>query len=356
MIQAVFAAMSDGFGRLAGFWGNQLGGTFLGRGSTLAIDGLICTLLLAAFLAVPRGRCRLPRLRVWWRALFPRRLFRSASGRADIAYFLFGLFFYGLAFGWMLFSAGPLAGWVADGLTLVLGPAPAIAVPVLVQGVVLTILFFLAYEFAYWLDHFLSHKVPVLWQFHRVHHGAESLSLLTNFRVHPVDTLVFMHITAAVLGLSQGIARYTLGPTAHPWEIGGTNALIILTAVTLTHLQHSHLWITFGPTWGRWVLSPAHHQVHHSTDERHFDRNFGSTLALWDRLFGTFYLPSEKREARHFGLDDNPSPHGLRAAFVTPFERTLALLPLGRRAKVEEAVDTQPEMMLGSERASAISQ
>ncbi len=216
MIQAVFAAMSDGLGQLAGFWGNQLGGTFLGRGSTLAIDGLICTLLLAAFLAVPRGRRTLPRLRVWWRALFPRRLFKSASGRADIAYFLFGLFFYGLAFGWMLFSAGPLAGWVADGLTLVLGPAPAVAIPALVQGVVLTILFFLAYEFAYWFDHFLSHKVPVLWQFHRVHHGAESLSLLTNFRVHPVDTLVFAHIVAAVLGLSQGIARYVLGPEIHP--------------------------------------------------------------------------------------------------------------------------------------------
>jgi sterol desaturase/sphingolipid hydroxylase (fatty acid hydroxylase superfamily) len=355
MIEVVISAASDGLGRLAGFWGNQLGGTFLGRGSTLAIDGLICTFLLAAFLAVPRGRRRLPRLRVWWRALFPRRLFKSASGRADIVYFLFGLFFYGLAFGWMLFSAGPLAQWIANGLTLALGPPPATAIPPLVQGVVLTILFFLAYEFAYWLDHFLSHKIPVLWQFHRVHHGAESLSLLTNFRVHPVDTLVFMHITAAVLGLSQGIARYALGPTAHSWEIGGTNALIILTAVALTHLQHSHLWITFGPTWGRWILSPAHHQVHHSTDQRHFDRNFGSTLAIWDRLFGTFYLPSEKREALHFGLDDDPSPHGLRAAFVTPFHRIVALLPIGRGTKVEDDPDTRPEMVLGPERASPIS-
>ncbi len=79
------------------------------------------------------------------------------------------------------------------------------------------------------------------------------------------------------------------------------------------------------------MLSPAHHQVHHSTDERHFDRNFGSTLAIWDRLFGTFYQPSEKREALRFGLDDDVAPHGLRAAIVTPLQGALALSPARAR-------------------------
>lgn len=334
-MEAVITAVRDGMERLVGFWCNQLGGTFLKPGSTLVADGLLFTLLLAAFLAIPRGRRTLPRLAVWRRALFPRRMIKSASGRADIAWFAFGLFGYGLAFGWMLFSAGPLAACVASGLTALFGPAfgPGIALPAPMRGAILTIAFFLAYEFAYWLDHFLSHKLPLLWQFHRVHHSAESLSLLTNFRVHPVDTLVYAHIVAAVLGLTQGLARYALGPDGHAWEIGGTNILVMVTAIGLTHLQHSHLWISFGPRWDRWILSPAHHQVHHSVERRHFDRNFGSTLALWDWLFGTLYVPAAKREVPRFGLDDSdPAPHGLRAVVVTPLLGALALLPWPRRA------------------------
>jgi sterol desaturase/sphingolipid hydroxylase (fatty acid hydroxylase superfamily) len=313
--------------RLAGFWENQLLGTFVARGSTLALDGLLCTLLLAAFLAVPRGRRRMPRRAVWRRALFPGRLYKSASGRTDIAFFLFGLFGYGLLFGWMVFSAGPVATLIAHGLTGMFGPAHLPALPTPLGGAILTIALFLAYEFAYWLDHYLSHRVALLWQFHRVHHSAESLSLLTNFRVHPLDTLVYAHIIALVVGSTQGAARYLLGTNAAGWEIGGTNMLVMGAAIALTHLQHSHLWITFGPHWGRWLLSPAHHQIHHSTDERHFDRNFGSALAIWDRLFGTLHMPAPTREPLRFGLGDGePSPHGLGAVMIRPVIGAFALL------------------------------
>jgi len=318
MIEFITSAIGKGLAHLGGFWANQLGGTFLARGSTLVLDGLLCTLLLAAFLAVPRGRRHMPRLRVWRRALFPNRLVASASGRADIAYFLFGMFVYGLLFGG-IFTAGPIANWVAAGLTRLAGPAPNLGLPAVVDGALLTALFFLVYEFAYWLDHYLSHKLPILWQFHRVHHSAESLSLLTNFRVHPIDTLVFAHIVIAVSGVAQGLAHYLL-PHAHGWAIGGTNVVVMAGAIGLNHLQHSHLWITLGPRWGRWLLSPAHHQIHHSMDSRHFDRNFGSVLAIWDRLFGTFHMPATRREPLRFGLDDaGPAPHGLRAALITPF-------------------------------------
>jgi sterol desaturase/sphingolipid hydroxylase (fatty acid hydroxylase superfamily) len=328
-----FTSVTGVAARLGSFWENQLLGTFVARGSTLALDGLLCTLLLAAFLAVPRGRRRMPRLAVWRRALFPRRLFRSVSGRADIAFFLFGLFGYGLLFGWTLFAAGPIAAMMARTLTGIFGPAHVPALPVPASAAILTIMLFLAYEFAYWLDHYLSHRVPLLWQFHRVHHSAESLSLLTNFRVHPVDTLVYAHIIALVVGSTQGVARYLLGGDVAAWQVGGTNMLVMAAAIALTHLQHSHLWVTFGPRWGRWLLSPAHHQIHHSADPRHFDRNFGSALALWDRLFGTFHMPAAAREPLRFGLGDaEPSPHGLGAMMVRPVVGALALLRPSRRA------------------------
>lgn len=320
-------------------WANQLGGTFLASGSALSLASLACTALVAAFLAVPRGRRTMPRLAVWRRALFPRRLLRSASGRADLAYFAFSLLGSGLVLGWALLSGTAIAAGVGHVLAAAFGPVPSLPLPPIVASALLTLGLFLAYEFAYWLDHYCSHRIALLWQFHRVHHAAESLSLLTNFRVHPVDTIVFANIVAIVLGLVGGALGWLLGVTAHAWTIGDTNGLILLSAVLLTHLQHSHLWITFGPRWGRYLLSPAHHQVHHSADPRHFDRNFGSTLAMFDRLFGTLHVPTPRREALRFGLDGAlPDPHGWRAQLVTPFLDAAALL---RRRRQRPAVPAE---------------
>lgn len=311
--------MAGALRHLGDIWLNQFGATFLAAGSTLSLAALTCTFLLAAILAIPRGRRRMPRLAVWCRALFPRRLWRSASGRADIGYFGFGMLFFGIAFGWAMLSSASIASAGQGVLAAWFGPARPLALPATAISAILTIAFFLAYEFAYWLDHWLSHKIPILWQFHRVHHAAESLSLLTNFRVHPVDTIVFAGIVAVVVGMVQAIAAYLVGPYAHGWEIGGANVIALVSATCLTHLQHSHLWITFGPRWGKLLLGPAHHQIHHSADPRHFDRNFGSALAIFDRLFGTFHMPAGRREPLGFGLGaSEPAPHGLKAAIVDP--------------------------------------
>lgn len=314
---------------------NQLGGTFLTPGSSLSLASLMCTLLLAAFLAVPRGRRIMPRLAAWRRALFPRRLWRSASSRADFGYFLFSGLGGGVLFGAMLWSGTAIAGGVDRALDRVSGPTAILPLPPAAAATLLTLATFLAYEFAYWLDHYLKHRSALLWQFHRVHHAAESLSLLTIFRVHPVDTIVFLNIVAVATGLTRGVLAHLLGPAAQPWAIGGTNALVLLTAAGLTHLQHSHLWVTFGPRWSRRLLGPAHHQIHHSADPRHFDRNFGNTLALFDRLFGTLHVPGARREVQRFGLDGAVAdPHGWRAQLITPFAAAFALVVPPRRPAV----------------------
>jgi sterol desaturase/sphingolipid hydroxylase (fatty acid hydroxylase superfamily) len=322
------------------YWANQLGGTFLLPGSSLSLYGLAMTLLLAAFLAVPRGRKQMPRLRVWRRALFPNRMVASASGRMDIAFFVFGLFFAGLVMSWAIFSAEAVTGVATAALDRAFGPGAAPLLPAGAGMAIVTVGFFVAYEFAFWVDHWLSHKVPVLWKFHRVHHAAESLSLLTNFRVHPVDTIVFANIVAMVMGVAQALAARLLGPDVHPLAIGGTNAIVIVASIGLTHLQHSHLWITFGPRWGKWLLSPAHHQIHHSADARHFDTNLGSTLAVFDRLFGTLHMPAARRGRLTLGIGDELSqPQSWRAQVVTPFAAALALIRLPafpRRAPVPD--------------------
>lgn len=324
-IHEALSALARAVAHLGNVAINQAGGTFLTPGSPVSVTALICSLLLAAYLAVPRGRRTMPRLAVWRRALFPRRIWRSASGRADIAWFAVGLVFSGMAFGWAILSSEAIATGVERALTDGIGAVSA-TMPDIVVRLALTLVVFLAYEFAYWFDHFLCHRVPLLWHFHRVHHAAESLSLFTNFRVHPVDTVLFYNIVAMTVGVAGGVARWSLGPGAEAFTIGGTNALVMLCAVGVTNLQHSHLWVRFGPRWGRWFLGPAHHQIHHSTDPRHFDRNLGSTLAIWDRLFGTFHMPAARREALRFGVDDaaGGGAHGVTEALVTPVARAVA--------------------------------
>lgn len=294
---------------------NQLGGTFLLPGSTYSLAALTGSLAVFMVLAISRRR-RPIRPELLARILFPRRLWRSASGRLDLAYFVLGILFSGLLIGWAVFSADQVRG----GLSALIGTPGRQVLPGWASAGVATIVLFLAYEFAYWFDHWLMHRVPVLWRFHKVHHQAESLSLLTNSRVHPVETILFFNLQALVLGLTSATLEQLLGAGVSPWSLGGTNLLIMLAAVFITHLQHSHLWVRFGPRWGRVLLGPAHHQIHHSADPAHFDRNLGSSLALFDRLFGTFHMPEAKRERLRFGVDDGETdPHGVRAALFAPF-------------------------------------
>ena len=245
--------------------------------------------------------------------------------------------FFGLAFGWAFLSATRIAGALDHGLAASFGARAVSDWPAIVQAVISTVMLFLAYEFAYWLDHYLSHKLPILWQFHRVHHGAESLSLLTNFRVHPVDTIVFANLVALITGAMSALLAFLFGHDPTPFGIGGTNVLIFVGAICLAHLQHSHLKLRFGPRGDRLLLSPMHHQCHHSLDPRHFDRNFGNTLALWDRLFGTLYVPDPTDGPMRFGLGaGETTPHGLKAALVTPLlGAALCLRALLTRARHE---------------------
>ncbi|WEK41826.1 MAG: sterol desaturase family protein [Candidatus Sphingomonas colombiensis] len=312
--------------------GRQLGGTFLSPGSSLSIAALMLSLLVFILVAVPRGHRRGVPLKVMVRLVVPRRQFGTASGRADAGYFFGGVLLAGLAVGWALVSADQVR---ATLLALAGGPGTA-RLPWWAAAVIATVIMFVAFEFAYWLDHWLKHRVAFFWHFHKVHHQAESLSLLTNGRVHPVDTIVFLNIVAVTLGTTQAGLMLILGPPATPIALYGSNALLMIASVTISHLQHSHLWIGFGPRWGRWLLGPAHHQIHHSCAPEHYNRNLGNVLAVFDRLAGTFSAPGATRPPIRFGVDDDePAPHGLRALLIQPFIAAGAGLaaPLLRRSE-----------------------
>ena len=137
------------------------------------------------------------------------------------------------------------------------------------------LLYLILMDFAlYWL-HRAQHS-PLLWRFHKLHHNAERLNPLVVHRVNPAD-LTFNAIPRAFALMAA---------------VPSPTALAILTAAIGIHslLIHTTLPWTYG-RWGKWLLiSPAAHQVHHSFDPVYYNRNFGSMLPIWDRLFGTWAL------------------------------------------------------------------
>jgi len=182
-----------------------------------------------------------------------------------------------------------------------------------------TFLLFITYEFAYYVDHYLNHKIPFLWEFHKVHHTAEVLTPLTVFRVHPVDTLIFANIAAIIVGFTNGAFAYSIGKSVGMFQVDGSNIITVVSLFLLSQLQHSQFWIPITGLGGRIVLSPAHHQIHHSTDPAHYDTNLGSSLAIWDWMFGTLFIPAKESPRLRFGVVGGGSdPHRISGLMIDP--------------------------------------
>ncbi len=304
-------------------------------GSLFSLYSLLSALAIAAVwvAAQRRMRGRRIRLKLIPRALFPPAIVRSASTKADAAFFLPSLFAFGGLIGWGLISYGAVAHWTEGALIAAFGHRPPSPLDPWLIRAFLAIAVFVAYEFAYWLDHYLSHTVPFLWEFHKVHHTAETLTPLTVFRVHPVDTLKFANIVALMTGVVGGLGGYLAGRLMDDLNFLGPNLILLAFAFVTVHLQHSHVWIAFTGGWGRVFASPAHHQIRHSADPAHFGRNLGSCLSVWDWLFGTLRMPTRAREPLVYGVEPGEvGAHTMTGALIiTPFMRAFASLrPEGR--------------------------
>lgn len=245
------------------------------------------------------------------RYLLPAEIYRHPSAKADCAFFVVEKILAVAALGVLSVSAS----WVAQSLLRAFPAAPQ--PPRLWACLLLTAASLLAYDFASFLWHYLTHRIPVLWAFHRVHHAAERLTPLSNYREHPVDSQGRALFQAGLIGATQAAVIHLL-PSARPLELWGQNLLYVPFYVFI-NARHSHVWLSFGPFWERIVSSPAQHQCHHGTAPEHIDVNYGFVFSIWDRLFGTLYVPAG-RETVRYGLvgEERPFPTVL-SMYVRPF-------------------------------------
>jgi sterol desaturase/sphingolipid hydroxylase (fatty acid hydroxylase superfamily) len=316
----------DAAERLLQFFSQTFGALFLGLGSSFSAASLVSALCIAVVFLVARRRPekRQVKYRVMARALFPRWL-RLPSFQADIGFLLLNVLLSAMLVGWAIVSARTVSGVVNGALTGMFGVLPGTGLNELTAKSIATAFMFLAYEFGYWFDHYLSHRIPLLWDFHKVHHTAEVLSPLTNFRVHPVDSLVFGNILGLSLGITGGVLTFL--QLGSPFEVGGTNLILVAFFFITVHLQHSHVWIAATGRLGRVIMSPAHHQIHHSDSPKHFNKNFGSCLSIWDWMFGTLYVPGRTRERLTFGVATRaPENHTAVGTLLVPFVQAVKRL------------------------------
>jgi len=303
-------------------------------GSALSMAGMPVAFVIAFvhIMLKPRRRGR-TRWRTAFRVLLSRRIWLHPSTLLDMQYVLVGSVGFSVVFGYTLLTAYGVSNGVCAGLRYLFGPhttptqLPLYAKVLIVGGLYLTI------EFAYWFDHFLSHKIGILWEFHKVHHSATVLTPFANWRVHPVDTILYMNILSILAGSASGLIQYFAGDAFSLTSTAISSLLWALYMALWGHLQHSQFWISWTGLAGRIFLSPAHHQIHHSRDPIHFDKNFGASLALWDYLFCTLHIPQRHNEHIRFGTEGDAHLKRLIPSVFYPFhfaaKRLLAMLPTG---------------------------
>jgi len=123
-----------------------------------------------------------------------------------------------------------------------------------------------------WFQHWLRHKIPWLWEFHKIHHAQPRINLFTDARLHIVDwtaATTIRYVLMLMLGVPPVESMY-----------------FALIADWYTRAYHANLRTNLGPL--RYLLvSPQFHRVHHSIEEAHRDKNFAVLFPVWDHLFGT---------------------------------------------------------------------
>lgn len=165
-------------------------------------------------------------------------------------------------------------------------------------------------DLAIWAQHLVTHKVPVLWRLHRVHHADTEMDVTTAIRFHPLEIALSM-------GLKIGLV-YLLGPSAL--------AVILFEILLNGTALFNHANIALPPrveaALRRVIVTPDMHRIHHSVHRDEHDTNYGFSLSLWDRLFGTYRAtPRDGQTGMTTGLAWRDGPDRLGWSLVLPFRR-----------------------------------
>jgi len=279
------------------------------------VSAVILTLLVFAIASRPSARAFLREFR---EAYFTKSVWGHRSSIADYKFYFVNAILFPIIFAPAIISGGWIGRQLRDNLINQFGAVERWTDDV-APTLVFTLVFFVLHDLGRWIAHYIQHRSKVLWEFHKIHHSAQVLTPFTNFRAHPVDLICMATVPAILTGIASGIYSYTIGRDAAYVTYYGLH-IIIFAYNLIGNLRHTHVWLSYGPVLSYVFISPAQHQIHHSTEARHFGHNVGFALAIWDWMFGTLYVPKEK-ETFDMGLGDGTEStfHNVTGMYFRPF-------------------------------------
>jgi sterol desaturase/sphingolipid hydroxylase (fatty acid hydroxylase superfamily) len=181
-----------------------------------------------------------------------------------------------------------------------------LGVPALIAGVI----GILALDAIVYWQHRLFHRLPLLWRLHRMHHSDTSIDVSTALRFHPIEIALSMliKITAVV---ALGVPAF---------------AVILFEIILNFSAMFNHANWDLGRPLDRWLVrflvTPDMHRIHHSIYNNEMHSNFGFSLSIWDRLFGSYRAdPKDQHESMTIGLRQwrRPDDQRLGRLLLQPF-------------------------------------
>lgn len=280
---------------------------------------LLSFVATVAAIYVARRVSATPSARGFFSYLFPREIYLTRSAFLDLQLYFVNRIISPIRLFLPFMSAAFVGAYVSGALAGAFGGGEPI-LPVTWWTTALFTLGLMAMsDLGSYLTHRLHHQIPMLWEFHKVHHSAEVLTPMTPFRAHPVYDVFDLLIRSTLAGGLQGVFAFAVAGEVSVYTVLGANALLAAYYFCGSNVRHSHVWLSWGRSMERFFISPAQHQVHHSCLPQHMNKNYGDTFALWDWMFGSLYVTSHAREDLVIGVGEKQPHSNLWTAYSEPF-------------------------------------
>ena len=196
-----------------------------------------------------------------------------------------------------------------------------------------TFILFIVADFTQFIVHVAFHKIPFLWEFHKLHHTATTLNPFTVYRFHPVEIFTGKFCVLVSISTVTGVFVHLFGGRISIFLVMGAPIINFCLDSFGGVLRHTIVPFRYPELIEKIIISPRQHQLHHSRVHKHFDKNFGNGLAVWDLIFGSLIHSPKTNDPLNYGVIEDGKlieDHGfISNLFINPF-RVLFTKAIGR--------------------------
>jgi sterol desaturase/sphingolipid hydroxylase (fatty acid hydroxylase superfamily) len=161
-------------------------------------------------------------------------------------------------------------------------------------------------DFIQWNVHRILHRVPWMWEYHKIHHSVKEMGFAAHLRFHWMESIFYktaQYIPLAMIGF--GLQDFFV---------------VYIFTTAIGHFNHSNLNISYGPL--KYIFNnPKMHIWHHAKalPDGTNGVNYAITLSIWDYIFKTNYIPKDGIHIELGFIDDERFPKSLGAQMIYPF-------------------------------------